>query len=110
MATRPFLLFVSAGLLLVAAGCVVVPADSYSQPYAYGDVVTVAPPAPQVEYIGPPPAVGYLWLGGYWAWRGGRHAWVPGHWEAPHPGYHWVPHEWRHEGPGWRFHQGHWAR
>jgi hypothetical protein len=91
---------------IAMVGCVVVPA----RPYYGGEVVEVAPPAPQVEYVGPPPVVGYLWLGGYWAWRGGRHEWVPGHWEAPRAGYHWVPHGWAREGNGWRFHEGHWAR
>jgi len=103
---RPLLPLAVAALMLSLAGCVVVPA----QPYPAGEVVTVAPPPPQVEYIGPPPAVGYVWLGGYWGWHGGRHVWVGGHWEAPRAGYYWVPHAWVREGNGWRMHEGHWAR
>jgi hypothetical protein len=96
------------GLTLSVAlgGCVVQPARvTVGLP-----LVTVAPPAPQVEVMGAPPAVGYVWLGGYWNWVGGQHVWVGGHWEAPHPGYRWVPHVWVREGGGWRLHEGHWAR
>jgi hypothetical protein len=103
---------------VLMVGCVVVPAHpyygyngGYSDGYGYnGEVVNVAPPAPQVEYVGAPPVAGYIWLGGYWGWHGGRHEWMPGHWEAPRPGYHWVPHAWGREGGGWRLHPGHWSR
>jgi hypothetical protein len=100
------LLASTAVLTSLLAGCVVVP----EQPYYTGEVVSVAPPPPQVEYIGPPPVAGYIWLGGYWGWHGGRHTWVGGHWAAPRPGYHWVPPAWHQAGPGWRFHPGRWSR
>lgn len=93
-------------LSLAMGACVVEPARvSVGLP-----VVTVAPPAPVVETYGQPPAVGYVWLGGYWNWVGGRHVWVGGHWEPPHPGYRWEPHRWAREGGGWRFHEGRWVR
>lgn len=98
------------GLVLAAAslsGCVVVPARPY---YASPAVVPVAPPAPEVEVIGAPPVAGYIWLGGYWGWAGGRHVWINGHWEAPRAGYRWVPHAWVREPGGWRMHEGHWDR
>ena len=99
-----------AGALLVAGallgGCVVAPAPGY---YG-GAVVTVAPPAPEVEVYGAPPYAGAVWLGGYWNWVGGRHVWVGGHWDHGRPGYHWVPHTWERSGGGWRMHEGHWAR
>jgi hypothetical protein len=105
---RNALLVAASGAAL--AGCVVAPVAPVPA-YGYGsEVVGVAPPPPQVEYIGPPPAVGYVWLGGYWGWRGGHHVWNGGHWEAPRAGYHWVPHAWVHEANGWRLHDGHWAR
>ena len=88
------------------AGCVVAPV----QPRFVGDVVVTAPPAPQVEVMGVAPAPGYIWLGGYWNWVGGRHVWVQGHWEAPRPGYYWEPHVWVHVGNGWHLREGHWAR
>jgi hypothetical protein len=124
---RPLAILMIAGLAAsVLAGCVMVPAQPYGtvasvQPYygnggyGYGDgggyaapVVPVAPPPPQVEYAGPPPVAGYIWLGGYWGWHDGRHEWMRGHWEAPRPGYVWSPHVWVHEGDGWRLHGGRW--
>lgn len=104
--TAPLLL--SAALLAASlGGCVVAPAG-----YGYDDgaVVTVAPPAPRTDYIGVAPAPGYIWMGGYWNWVGGRHVWVGGHWSAPRPGYHWVNPRWAHARGGWRLQQGHWAR
>lgn len=121
---RPALLL-TAGVAILASGCVMVPyggrgaygpyggAVYGSQPYAgqaYGDVVTVAPPPPQQEVIGVAPALGYLWIGGYWGWNAGRHSWVPGYWSAPRQGHSWVPHNWERQGNGWRLNQGHWQR
>ncbi len=88
------------------AGCVVVPAGPPRGEY----VVGVAPPAPQVEVYGPPPVVGYVWIGGYWNWIGNRHVWVGGRWEAPRPYHRWVPHRWEPIGGGWRLNPGRWER
>jgi len=93
-----------AGAML--GGCVVVPAH----PYYTGPVVTVAPPAPQVEVLGVAPVPGYIWFGGYWNWVGGQHVWVPGYWGPGRPGFHWVPHAWMPYRGGWRLAPGHWAR
>jgi hypothetical protein len=97
-----FGVFSTAGL----SACVVAPDQRH---YADG-VVMVAPPAPQVEIIGTPPQAGYVWIGGYWNWVGGRHQWVAGHWVAPRPGYHWVAYEWVRQGDGWRLRRGRWQR
>jgi hypothetical protein len=102
--TRTLLLAASLALALPLVGCVVAPA-----PY-YGDMVTVAPPPPQAEYIGAPPVVGYIWIGGYWTWQAGRHVWIGGHWAPPRPGYRWVPHHWKRDGQGWREQPGYWSR
>jgi hypothetical protein len=96
----------SALIAVTLGGCVVAPMPG---PY-YGGRVMVAPPAAQVEYYGTAPAPGYIWLGGYWNWVGGRHEWVGGHWAAPRPGYRWEPHRWEREGNGWRMRPGHWER
>jgi WXXGXW repeat (2 copies) len=97
-----------AGILLLAGallgGCVVTPG-----PYG-GAVVTVAPPAPQVEVVGVAPTAGYVWFPGYWNWVGGRHVWVGGYWGPGRAGYRWVPHTWVRYGGGWRMAPGHWAR
>lgn len=97
----------ASGLLLSAlVACVVVPDQRH---YADG-VVMVAPPAPRVEVIGVAPSPGYVWVGGYWSWVGGRHEWVPGHWVASNKGHHWVAHQWVRQGDGWRMRPGHWER
>jgi len=91
---------------VVLQGCAVVPEP---RPY-YGDPVMVAPPPPRVEYMGPPPMVGYIWIGGYWNWIGMRYQWIPGRWEAPRPGYVWTPHRWDRDGDHWRQSGGQWER
>ena len=98
-------------ITLVAAsatlgGCIVAPAP-HGRPY-YQEPVVVAPPPLRAEYPGPPPAVGYIWIGGNWNWTGRRHEWAPGHWEAPRPGYNWVPHNWERDGERWRQSGGRW--
>ncbi|MBL8470731.1 MAG: YXWGXW repeat-containing protein [Rhodocyclaceae bacterium] len=102
----PKLVALSALSALLLSACVVAPAPG---PY-YGQPVAVAPPAPRVEYYGAPPVVGQIWIGGNWAWVGGRYDWVPGHWERPQPGYRWVPHRWDHHGDRWRERRGYWER
>jgi hypothetical protein len=107
-ANRSRFLILVTGALLAASitGCVVVPGPG---PYYQGRVM-VAPPAPRVEYYGVAPYPGYIWLGGYWNWAGGRHVWVDGRWTAPRPGYRWEPHRWDRDGGGWRMRPGHWER
>ncbi len=91
-------------------GCVVRPAVAVPAPVVYVGTANIAPPPPQVEVIGAPPQPGYVWLGGYWNWVGGRHVWVAGHWEPRHPGYRWVPHAWVRVGGVWQLREGYWAR
>jgi WXXGXW repeat (2 copies) len=91
---------------LALCGCAVPP----DQGHTVDGVVMVAPPPLQVDVIPAPPQAGYVWLGGYWNWVGGRHEWVSGHWSAPRPGYHWVGYEWVRQGDGWRLRPGHWVR
>lgn len=103
MATNRLLLAMIAATLLLSA-CVVAPV---SRPY-YGEAVIVAPPSHRVEYGGPPPVAGYVWIDGFWNWGGSRHEWVPGRWEAPRSGHYWVPHRWKRDGEHWRQHGGQW--
>jgi len=102
---RTLALALGAFAALSLSGCVVVPARGG---YAYEGVVAVEPPPVQEEYIGVAPVPGYVWLGGFWNWSGGRYVWTQGHWEAPRPGYRWVPHSWSREHDGWHAHPGHW--
>lgn len=101
------LLTALAGATILVGGCAVVPVDD---PYYDAPVVRVAPPPPQYEYVGTPPVIGYIWIGGYWNWIGTRHVWVPGRWEAPRPGYHWAPHRWERHDDHWRPYGGRWER
>jgi hypothetical protein len=103
-------LALAAAVALTLSACVVVPAHGYYAGGYYAGAVTIAPSAPQVEVYGAPPAAGYVWLGGYWNWVGGRHVWVGGHWSAPHPGYRWEPNRWEHRGDGWHMTGGAWIR
>lgn len=98
------------GLSLALGGCVVGPPGYYGQGGYYGGVVTVAPPAPRVEYYGSPPYPGDVWIAGYWRWGGSRYLWQRGHWSAPRAGYRWVPHRWEHGSRGWHAVGGRWAR
>jgi len=100
-------LLASAAVVASLTGCVV---EAPHHPYYVSSVVTVAPPAPQVEIVSAPPVAGHFWIEGAWYWEGGRHVWHPGYWSAPRPGYYWVPHRWDHVGGGWQFHEGHWDR
>ena len=54
---------------LALGGCVVAEPQG---PYYASEVVTLAPPPPREEIIGVAPAVGYVWIGGYWGWTGGQ--------------------------------------
>jgi WXXGXW repeat (2 copies) len=72
--------------------------------------VRVAPPRARVEVIATSPGAGYVWIGGYHAWRGSEYVWVPGRWERPpQPHYrHWVAGHWREHHNGWYWVEGHW--
>jgi hypothetical protein len=86
----------------VLAGC----AGSYGYSSAY---VGYGPPAPRYAVVGVAPGPGYVWINGYWGWRGGRYEWNEGRWERPPRGRHqWVEGQWHREGRGWRYHEGRW--
>ena len=71
----------SAVALALASAAFTVPAEA-----ARVDIAIGAPPPPQVEVV-PGPRRGYLWVPGYWDWRGGRHYWVRGNWVHERRGY-----------------------
>jgi hypothetical protein len=96
----------------VLAGCVVAPLPPPQVAVQPGPVVVapMAPPLPLAETVVVAPGPGYVWLGGYWSWTGGRHLWTPGHWAPHHPGYRWVPRQWEYGPGGWHQRGGHWGR
>lgn len=103
-------LLLAAGLALLASGCVIAPIGPRQPTYEEGPVVSTAPPPPQYEVVGVAPAVGMVWLAGYWAWAAGRYSWRPGYWAHPQPGHQWVPHAWIQGRGGWVYRPGHWRR
>jgi hypothetical protein len=99
--------------LAFLGGCVVEETPHrtvYVDPSPAGEVVVVdAPPPPQDEVIVAQPSPEYVWVRGYWIWRGGRHAWIAGRWERPpHPGFVWVEPRWEHRPHGYVFIGGNW--
>ena len=86
-------------VLALASGCVVATRPApvvYEQPgpppAPPGEViVTEDPPAPVYETVGVAPGPGFIWIGGYYHWNGGRWVWYRGHYaRPPHPGAAWV--------------------
>ena len=73
-------------------------------------IVTEAPPAPRgVERRPAPPAQGYVWIDGYYAWGGRQYTWEPGRWAMPPRGYTvWVGPRYDHDQRGYRYTAGHW--
>lgn len=71
--------------------------------------VRVAPPPPRVEVYGLAPGPGYVWVGGFWDWRGGGYAWTPGYWSRPpRPRAVWVPGYWSHRHDRYYYRRGYW--
>ena len=107
----------AAAALATLSGCVVAPLGGPYRPMPTpfepgppGPYVNMAPPPPQYEVISIAPALGYVWIGGYWNWYLGRHAWIGGRWALPPAGHHWVPYRWERGQGGWQQHQGYWGR
>lgn len=108
----------AAGLVLLAAGCVVreevryrtPPTTVVAQPGIPGTevVVTDAPPTPIVETVTVAPSPGFIWIGGAWVWHAGW-VWEPGHWaHPPRPGAVWVPHRYAYRGGRHMIVRGYW--
>lgn len=73
-----------------------------------GTVVGDEPPAPIVEYVPVSPYPGYVWIGGFWGWRGGWY-WNAGHYARPPArGAEWVSGGWVRGARGWSWHGGRW--
>ncbi|HEX3062957.1 MAG TPA: hypothetical protein VHP55_09795, partial [Usitatibacter sp.] len=58
----------------------------------------------------PAPRAGYVWVPGFWDWRGHRHVWMRGHWEREHHGMYWHPNRWVQNEGRWSLEHGHWDR
>ena len=71
--------------------------------------VNIAPPAPRYE-VAPAPRAGYLWVPGYWDWKGHRYVWVKGRFERERHGKYWHPNRWVQHDGRWSFERGRWDR
>ena len=76
---------------------------------AAGVYVDIAPPAPRYE-VEPAPRTGFVWVPGFWDWRGHRHVWVKGHFERERHGMYWHPNRWVQNDGRWSLEHGHWDR
>ena len=74
------------------------------------EFVVRRPPAVRVEARGTPPGPGFIWIGGYYAWRRSDYVWIPGRWaRPPRPEFRgWVAGRWVHARQGWYWVEGHW--
>lgn len=72
-------------------------------------IVQVAPPPMRHESV-PEPRRGYLWVPGYWDWRGNRHAWVKGTWQRERKGYRYNQPAWEERDGRWHMNRGGWMR
>jgi hypothetical protein len=69
-----------------------------------------APPPPlRAEVVGVAPGPGYVWVNGYWGWRGNQHVWIGGSYmRPPRARAVWVAPRWEHRGGRYYFHEGRW--
>ena len=81
----------------------------FALPAAAEIYVNIAPPAPRYEVV-PAPRAGYVWVPGYWDWRGNRHVWMRGHWERERHGYYWHPNRWIERDGHYVLEKGRWDR
>lgn len=73
------------------------------------EMIVQAPPPPRHEHRGHRPGDDYVWIDGYWAWRGNHHEWVEGRWDRPPHGRHeWIAPRWEHRGGSYVFIEGSW--
>ena len=100
-------LFAAGTLGVVALSATYATSSEASTPA--GISVRIAPPPLRHEII-PVPRRGYVWVPGYWNWRGNRHVWVAGSWVRERRGYIYQPHRWEQRGDRWYFNRGRWDR
>lgn len=93
-----------AAMIAASLGSVATPAAA-----AVDLFVQVAPPPLRAERL-PPPRRGYVWVPGYWDWRGRQHVWVGGTWLRERPGYRYSGPTWVERNGGWHMERGQWAR
>jgi hypothetical protein len=103
---RVLLPVIAAGLVLTGAA-----SGERSASAEVEEVVSVAPPAAPVEFVGAAPSPEHFWAPGYYGYHPGvGHVWHGGEWLRRRPGYAWSQPGWHRWGRGWGFHRGGWGR
>ena len=70
---------------------------------------STAPPPIRVETYGPAPGPGYVWVNGYWGYRGNAYVWSPGRWDRPPRGRsRWEQGRWEQRGNRYHWRDGRW--
>jgi len=90
--------------VLLASSAAVFSAPALAEIY-----VNIAPPAPRYEVV-PAPRAGYVWVPGYWDWRGNHHVWARGHWERERHGMYWHPNRWTESNGHYILERGRWDK
>ncbi len=73
-------------------------------------IVPVPPPPPRRAVVVRQPAPGYVWLDGYWDYRGSAWGWVAGHWgRPPAVSVRWIRPQYVKVDHGWRYVPAHWS-
>jgi hypothetical protein len=93
-------------LVATAMAGIALPAAARSNVDVY---LGFGPPPVYYEAV-PAPRPGWVWVPGYWDWRGHRHHWIGGHWVRARPGHVYYGPRWRHYDNGWHFTRGEWRR
>ena len=89
-----------------ATGCHSNPPPDQSLQPVY---VTNAPPRVLRGEIYARPGSEFVWVDGYWGWRGTDYFWVPGRWTLPPSrGNRWMAGRWYRNRFGWYYVNGHW--
>src|SRR5437867_1226420 len=74
-----------------------------------GISIGIAPPPIPIYQQPYPPAEGYIWTPGYWAYDSDYY-WVPGVWvPPPRVGFLWTPGYWGYNGSNYFFNEGYWG-
>ncbi len=72
--------------------------------------VAAAPPAAIAEVKPPAPALGQIWIAGYWDYLGGQSVWRAGRWLEGKVGYEYIRARYEWDGQSWQFHLPHWKK
>lgn len=95
--------------MLIAAGTIGAVATPLTSVAQVDIQLNFGPPPVRYEAV-PVPRRGYVWVPGYWDWRGRRHVWVSGAWVRERSGYAYQPHRWIERDGRWQFERGRWDR